>query len=310
LDLFEQPWYVGLAPLMGWLLDSVLRTGSFDGTLDRAVRRLVARLEFAMRTGLSDQPKQAGIVLSLWMAGCGAVAAWALVSTGIVLGGPVGRFVASTLVFLLILDSRGRASEGLRCEALLLEGRHEEAARHLRGLGVQPLFQTEGGLAGAGVMAVSDGLLFGVLVPLFWGLLLGPMGGAAAFGIVAVGLRARVSEEEDAALWAWPERIVDLLAVVPAWIGNLTLQLVAPIGGARRGDVFNAFIHRSGLRPHERLRGGFVGGFRLDEEAGGLRNHEPPHPGHIRRAVILMWTSSFLLLAIGTAARSAVLGAL
>lgn len=310
MNLLDQPWYIGFAPLLGWLLDAVVRAGPFDGAVDRGVARLVARLEFAMRTGMGEQPREAGAILSAWVGGSAAIGAWALVAAGIVLGGPVGRFVASTAVFFAILDSRSRASDALGVEQLLVAGRDRDASERLRSLGNVPAEETPASIAGAGVLAVSDGLLLRVFVPLVWGLAFGPIGGALAYGVVAVTLRRRVSEEEDQRLWHWPDRLVDVLAWPAAWVANLCVQAVAPIAGVRRADVFTAFIHRPSLRPFERLRAAFVGGFRLGEDVGGPRDGAIPTPADLQRSVVLMWTSSFVLLAVGTALRCAALGLL
>ncbi len=303
MNLLDQPWYIGLAPMLGWLLDAVVRSGPLDGVVDRAVARLAARLEFAIRTGLRDQLSQGGAILTLWLGGSAAVVAWGLMAVGIVLGGPVGRFVATTLIFFLILDSRSRASDALSIERLLREGRDEEAAGRLTALGNPPPEDTAPAIAGAGVLSVSDGLLLRVLVPMLWGLALGPIGGAFAYGVVAVSLQRLRSTEEDQGLWHWPDQALDALCWPVAWLAALSLQLVAPIAGLRRGDVFNGFIHRPGLRPHERLRAAFVGGFRFGEDVGGPRDGAEPTPGDLQRAVVLLWTSSFVLLALGTALR-------
>jgi cobalamin biosynthesis protein CobD/CbiB len=303
LNLLEQPWYLGLAPLLGWLLDAVVRSGPLEGTIERARERLVARLEFAMRTGLGDQPRQAGGILSVWMGATAAFAAWALVAVGIVFGGPVGRFVATTLVFFAILDTRGIATDALTAENLLLAGRDDDAAARLARMGNPPSARTAPALAGAGVLAVIDGLLLRVLVPMLWGLLLGPVGGGFAFGVVAVCLRRRLSEEGGAEFWAWPDRALDALTWPVAWLASFGLQAVAPMVGVRRGDLFNGFIHRPSTRPIERLRAAIVQGFHFGEDVGGPREGADPAPGDIQRAVILMWTSSFLLLAIGSALR-------
>lgn len=310
MNLLEQPWYIGLAPLLGWLLDAVVRTGPLDGSIDRTLGRLVGRLEFAMRTGMGEQLKHAGAILSAWVGGSAAVGAWALVAVGIVLGGPVGRFVATAALFFAILDTRSRASDALGVERMLLAGRDVEAEAELRRMGNAPSDPSPGALAGAGVLAVSDGLLLRVFVPLVWGLVFGPIGGAAAFGLVAVILRRRVSSEEDQSIWHWPDRLENWLSWPAAWVANICLQVVAPVAGVRRGDVFSAFIHRPALRPGDRLRAAFVGGFHLGEEVGGPRDGVAAVPSDIQRAVVLMWTSSFLLLALGTALRCLVLGLL
>ncbi len=303
MDLLEQPWWLGIAPLLGWLLDAVVRTGSLAGAFDRQSVLRAERLEFALRTGMSSQLKDAGVILTVWLAVLGGGLAWAVASAGIVFGGPVGRFLATTLFFYAIFDTRGVASRGLALEHALLEGRNDDAAATLRSGGLVPPGPEPTVLAGSGVHAVSDGLMMRVLTPLFWGLVIGPVGGGIAYGVVAVARRSIASEEEDQTLWHWPLKLADAVMWPAAWLGSFALQIVAPLAGARRGAFFNAFIHRPGLRPHERLRQGFVGGFALDEDAGGVRDAHPPQPSHIQRAVVLMWTGAFVLLAVGTALR-------
>lgn len=302
MDPIDLPWYVGLAPLLGWLLDAVVRAGRLDGAVSRFGQRLTARLEFAMRAGEGEEPVRGGLFLVGLLAAGGAIWAWVLLSAARIFFGPLGIFVATTAIFFLIFDTRRIATAALAVERQLLEGREEDAERGVRSLGGRAGSRDLVSLSGAGIFAVSDNLLLLLLTPILWGTLLGPIGGAAVFGVVAVVHQSRMSDE-DATLWTWPERIAGWLSTPALWLGGFLLQLMSPLVGMARRDFFNALIHKRVSAPTDRLRAALVGGFKLGEDVGGPREGVAPSPSDIQRAVVLLWTSSFLLVALGTGLR-------
>lgn len=299
MNLLDLPWFFGLTALLAWCLDAVLRWGPLEGAVTRRTVRLAERLEFVVRQGLEDSPRKAGLLLTLWVAGTVAFVAWGAQGIGFVLGQELGRFSAGVVVLLALFGGRSLSQEASLVERFLLEGRTAEAdavlARHGLGLGSRDVDE----IAAGGVRLVSSNLLADVVMPIFWGIVLGPAAAALAFGVQVIADRGR-HDDGDPEFWHWAWRIESWLQLPAAWFGLVALQFVAPIGGARRAAVMHGYMLKPERPPRERMTSAFVGGLNLGEAAGGEREGEIPRPSDIQRAVILMWTTSFGVLAAGT----------
>ncbi len=300
MNFIDLPWFFGLTALLAWCLDAVLRWGPLEGAVMQRTMRLTDRLEFVVRQGIKDNPKQAGLLLTLWVAGTVALLAWMASGLGFVLGHELGRFTAAVLVLLALFGGRSLSQDASLVERQLLEGRTGDAAAVLRRHGMDTDTHDIDELAAAGVRLVSSNLLADVVMPIFWGIVLGPAAAALAFGVQVVADRGR-HDEGDPAFWHWAWRIEGWLQLPAAWFGLVALQFVAPIGGARRPAVMHGYMRNPERPPRERMISAFVGGLNLGEAAGGEREGEVPRPSDIQRAVILMWTTSFGVLAAGTA---------
>jgi len=296
------PWYMGMAPLLGWCLDAVVASRRLDPLLPNAVRRSAARFEFVLRQAFPDNPGRAGWMLVLWIGAAAWLVGWMLTSGSWVLAGHSVSFAAWTALFFLVLNVRGQATAGLQMQRTLDAEDSERAAEWLHLLGESATI--DGGdeaLAGAGVRQLSHSVVRSAILPLFWGLLLGAGGALAA---LAVHLVARQSTEEQLSdpFWQSVNRADVWMTTAPSWVALVFIQTALPFAGGQRGPAMAAFLNRYRERPLDRVAAAVAYGLDLGPSSGGHEDGANVSSADLHRATVLLWTSTALAAAAASLA--------
>jgi cobalamin biosynthesis protein CobD/CbiB len=302
--MVDFPWYMGMAPLLGWCLDAVVASRRIDPLLPNAVRRSAARFEFVLRQAFPDNPGRAGWMLVLWIGAAAWLIGWMLTSGAWVLAGHGVSFAAWTALFFVALNVRSQATAALLMQRALDDERSEGAAEWLHVLG-ESGESGEGheALAGAGVRQLSHSVVRSALLPLFWGLVLGAGGALAA---LAVHLVARQSAEDqlDDPFWQSVNRAGVWVTTAPSWFALLFIQAALPFAGGQRGPAMAGFLNRYREQPLDRVAAAVAYGLGLGPSAGGHEDGEDVSSTDLHRATVLLWTTTALAAAAVSLAAS------
>jgi len=202
-----------------WLPHPVVGIGRLISLLDRGL----------YRTWLNE--RFAGVLLLLVVVGCSAGTTWILLEMlGTLL--PLLGWVAVIVVSSTCLASRSLHTESARVASALLEGDLPTARRYLSyivGRDTDQLEEPE--IWRAVVETVAENTSDGIIAPLFWLTLGGPVA-AMAYKAVST-LDSMVGYKNRRYLrFGWASaRMDDLLNFVPARISALLLILAAPLAG-------------------------------------------------------------------------------
>ena len=202
-----------------WLPHPVVGIGRLISLLDRGL----------YRTWLNE--RFAGVLLLLVVVGCSAGTTWILLEMlGTLL--PLLGWVAVVVVSSTCLASRSLHTESARVASALLEGDLPTARRYLSyivGRDTDQLEEPE--IWRAVVETVAENTSDGIIAPLFWLTLGGPVA-AMAYKAVST-LDSMVGYKNRRYLrFGWASaRMDDLLNFVPARISALLLILAAPLAG-------------------------------------------------------------------------------
>ncbi len=202
-----------------WLPHPVVGIGRLISLLDRGL----------YRTWLNE--RFAGVLLLLVVVGCSAGTTWILLEMlGTLL--PLLGWVAVIVVSSTCLASRSLHTESARVASALLEGDLPTARRYLSyivGRDTNQLEEPE--IWRAVVETVAENTSDGIIAPLFWLTLGGPVA-AMAYKAVST-LDSMVGYKNRRYLrFGWASaRMDDLLNFVPARISALLLILAAPLAG-------------------------------------------------------------------------------
>jgi hypothetical protein len=296
--LEDFPFWMGLAPAMGFLLDGLLGGLRRDSWLAERMRDAVPRMEFVLRTGLPDRAT-VGIGIAVWAAAMAGVPAYCAEFLAYSLLGPEGVFAARAALFLLAFSARRMLMHGIAVEASLHDPNPDGAESWLAVLGVQSDGSPEGrcGAAFRGLVVASVGA---TLVPLVWG---GLLGGAGAVGAVAAWEALRASRTLDLPSPARVAitRIGDGLALPASLLSALTMPPIAAWFGGRRTSALAGFVTHADKAPEERLAASLAAAFDLGAQAGGMADRRAPEPRDVQHAVQVLFVSgAFSLLAVTT----------
>jgi len=302
--MIDNPWWVGLAPLLGWCLDAVIRTRRWEPLLPRLVHRAAGRLEFVVRTGLPDNPARAGEILVLWLLGGAFALGWALTQTAWIFGeGAPGKFVLWVVAFFLLFGVRRRASAGSDVMGSLLAESPDVAAQWLVHVDGHAGDGSTTAVARSTVHRMSKSVVESALLVTFWGVTFG-LGVALAAGCVHELARfARRSEDPDDPIWAGALRTERWLTWPATWVAVVVVYLVIPLAGGARARAMAGFVNNRNQPPLRRLSLAVEDGLGLTvTQTVEAQVVDPIRAEDIQRSIIVLWTASF----VGVAAMSGI----
>lgn len=293
--MLDSPWFLGLAPLLGWCLDAVIRTRVFGPPLVPTwASRATQKLEFVMRTGLGDRPRHAGDVLVLWIMVLVWLAGVALSKGALIFGGSIAQFVVWTGMYFLLISVRRRAGAGAEILRSLAQGRTDLARGWLEHIDSAPADDEVTTLSREAIGRLAAGILESGLMPVFWGVALGPAAGGAAVCVHEVARYARRSAEPGEELWFGALRMERWLSWPISWLAAIVLYLVVRLGGGDRGATLAGYFNFRHERPAERLGHALVHGLGLERYRTPEGIVDPVVPEDIQRGLVLLWATTFL----------------
>ena len=201
-----------------------------------AIGHLIHRLDRDLRCDLLNQ-RLAGISLLLLVVICSAGTTWILLQALTALL-PLAGWIAAIVVSSTCLAARSLHSESARVASALLAGDLPLARRYLSyivGRDTEGLDEPE--IWRAVVETVAENTSDGIIAPLFWLTIGGPVA-AMAFKAVST-LDSMVGYRNERYLqmgWA-SARMDDLLNFIPARISAVLLVIAAPLAGCSASDA-------------------------------------------------------------------------
>lgn len=279
---------MGLAPLMGFLLDALLGGTRAEELVHGWVGRNVPRMDFVMRNAFGGPTRRAGYALVAWYALIGFGVAWLISTLGRVVYDAYGLFVARSLLFMFLFSARRLTVVGIQALTQLSAGDTEGTRRTLWALGYTGSERELSALSGATVRALSGGLLGAAFIPMVWGL----PGAELAAAALAVHLvaRAGLGQPEDARpMWDAASRVDRWFSWPAAWMAAVVVPIVIGVVGGRRTTAFATFVTRKTLPPPERLAASLARGFGLGEDAGGYEDGPASSPGDVQKVIQVLF---------------------
>ena len=290
---------MGLAPLMGFLLDALLGGTRAEEHLHGWIRRNVPRMDFVMRNAFRGPNAKAGYGLVAWYAAIGICAAWAVSVLGRVVYEDYGLFIARAVLFMFLFSARRLTVLGIQCLAQLGAGDTDGTRRTLWAIGVDARSPDVDGLSGETVAALSAGLLGAAFIPFVWGL-----GGAElAAGALAVHLVARQGvgqPEESRPMWDAAARVDRWISWPAAWLAGLVVPVVIGVVGGRRTTALSTFVIRGTLPPAERVATAVAKGFGFGPSAGGYEDGPESTPGDVQKVIQVLFLAGMAGAAVAS----------
>jgi adenosylcobinamide-phosphate synthase len=301
------------------VLDTLVGDPPFRLHPVRLLGNLAAAAEKATRRILSPLP--AGILTWSVVVGSAALASIGLLALG-GLAGPWGRMAAGAAIVWASMAPRDLAVHALRVRrALERDGlaAGREAVSRVVGRDVERLDYA--GVLRACVETVAEGLLDGVLSPLFWAFVAGPVGAAVYRAINTMDSMFGHRNERYILFGRVPARADDAANWLPARLSIPFIALAAALTGldgqgALRIGLRDRRRHESPNSAHPEAAFAGALGLRLAGPAWYEgEKHDKPWIGDdtraiegadISRSVRLMYTATLLFTATGWAARWAV----
>lgn len=292
--MIDSPWYMGLAPLLGWCLDAVIRTGRLGPLVPLWAAKVTARLEFVMRTGMQDRLMRGGEVLVIWIAGMAFIAGWAVSKGAWILGGPILQFVAWTAIFFLLLSVRRRGKAGVEIRDSLLAGRTDLARGWLEHIDARPEDDEVTTLSRTAVARMAEGILESALLAIFWGVVLGPAAAVAAVCVHEIARYGRGSDNPEDLLWFGARRMERWLSWPISWLASVFVYLTIPLAGGSRARALSGYFNHWKLDPAPRLGAALVQGLGIERYQTPEGIVDPVKPEDIQRSVVVLWGATFL----------------
>ncbi len=309
--------------IVAWVLDMALGDPRRFPHPVRLIGRFACALEAPLRRSI-DNPRAAGMAAALLVVFASTATAWA----GIRCAGLVHPWAGEALSIALLYWSF--AARDLADHALAVQGAlsHDDlaAARHLvsRIVGRDTASMDQGAVARAAVESVAENTVDGVVAPLFFAVLAGPVG--AMFYKAVSTLDSTFGYRNERYLqFGWASaRLDDLANYIPARLTAPLMMLAAlPLGGAlssfqtcrRDGRLHaspNAGLAEAAMAGALGIQlGGPVSRGGRVEEMPLLGAPAPqPEARHIRLACVVMLTTGLLAGVVLIAARFAVVRAI
>lgn len=223
------------------------------------------------------------------------------------------RMALMIIVFFFCLAGETLKREALSVNKALGISLTEGRKRISRIVGRDPMSLDKDGIIRACIETVAENTSDGITAPMFWGLLLGPMGSLVYKGINTMDSMTGYRNERYEFYGKSAAIEDDIVNIIPARITSLTAVLLSPAVGGRIRNTMGIYLadsknHRSPNSGHPESAFAGALGIRLGGPAsyGGIREERPyingegkkPSEADIIRAVKLMeWiTPSFLMI--------------
>jgi len=289
----------------GWLPHPVRVIGRFASFLEGPLRRLAA-------------PRTAGILTAVAVIGTTALAAGALIYAAGLLH-PLAKDAVSVFLLYTAFAAKDLADHSGRVFNALRSGDIEEARRQVsRMVGRDTQSLDEAGVARAAVESVAENTVDGMIAPLFFAAVAGPVGAMVYKAVNTLDSTFGYRNERYAEFGWASARIDDLANYIPARLAVPLIALAAAVTGMRTGEAFR-MARRDGRRHPSPNSGWSEAAFAgaLGVRLGGpvLRKGKPetmPYLGdaaealeieHIGRANRLMIAASLLAVVVFASAR-------
>lgn len=293
----DYPTWMGLAPLLGFLLDALFgdirRRHHFAEQVSLAGRRL----ELIARTALPTSAVAGGLMWVLWVTGGVMLLAWMIETVAWSLFEMEGRFASQALIVLGILRLRRMTTDAGLVQADLEAEAPRRARERLHGMGTEATSLADEDIAGSAIARMSRALLEGALLPLVF-VLFGPT--VAAGAVAARELGSYIydeAEDPDDPFYRAGRAADSLVGTFAGWWGALLLQMIFPLVGGNKKTAFAGWLNQADQPPELRLSAVIARGLGLGPEARGPEGGEPPRPIDIQRAVVLVWVTALTMAA-------------
>jgi len=202
-----------------WLPHPVVFIGHLITTLEGVLRKLIRHERIA------------GVLLLIGTAGISATIAWLLLRTSEILH-PVAGFLAAAVISYTCLAARSLHSESALVADALADGNLAEARRTLAYIvGRDTATLDEADIWRALVETVAENTSDGIIAPLFWLTLGGPVAGIAYKAVSTLDSMVGYKNERYLQLGWASARMDDLLNFIPARLTALLMILAAPLAG-------------------------------------------------------------------------------
>lgn len=231
-------------------------------------------------------------------------------------GGTPGYLVMAAVILYFTITPRSLARDGLEIYHLLREGRIVEARKRLSWIVGRDTDKLDEGNVTRGVVeTVAENTVDGVISPLFWFFLLGPLGAAAYRAANTMDSMVGYRNERYLYFGRCGARMDDVLNYIPARVTYLLFGISAFLAGY---DWRRAFVIGFRDAPkHPSPNGGWaeatvagalhirLGGYNYYQGEPEFRAYmgdpiESLRGIHIRKTLVLMYTATVLFVAAGT----------
>lgn len=202
-----------------WLLHPVVIIGRLISALDILLNRMTSR------------KRMAGILLLLLTAGSAGTAAWLIIRGSQQLH-PLAGFLAAAGISYTCLAARSLHRESALVAAALAAGNLAEARRYLSYIvGRDTAELDEGEIWRALIETVAENTSDGIIAPLFWLTVTGPVGGMVYKAVSTLDSMVGYRSERYLQFGWASARMDDLLNFIPARLTALLMILAAPLAG-------------------------------------------------------------------------------
>jgi adenosylcobinamide-phosphate synthase len=290
----------------------------------RAIGTFVAWGERRLWTGRSRKDREHGMLLAIaTVAGSALAAAFVLVAAARM--HPLVGAIAAAVVAWTTIALRGLADAGRAVANALEAGDLDGARRILPALvGRDPEPLDEHGIARAAIESVAENASDGVVAPLFYLVIGGPVGAVAYKAINTLDSMIGHRDERYRDFGRFAARLDDVANWLPARLTAACLVVAAVAGGSPRGAASTAWRDaRRHASPNAgwpeaavagalglRLGGPVAYGGEVDRRAWLGRGAKEATAAHVRVAVRLLWVASGIAVAALLAGRAIVIGSL
>jgi adenosylcobinamide-phosphate synthase len=201
------------------------------------IGRLIAILEVNLRSVFRNE-RFAGILLLLFTTGTAATVAWLLILISESID-PLAGFLIAAIISYTCLAARSLHSESALVAEALAAGNLAEARRTLAFIvGRDTATLDEAEIWRALVETVAENTSDGIIAPLFWLTLGGPVAGIAYKAVSTLDSMVGYKNERYLQLGWASARMDDLLNFIPARLtGLLVVLAAAPAGLSSRGAI-------------------------------------------------------------------------
>jgi adenosylcobinamide-phosphate synthase len=202
-----------------WLVHPVVIIGRLISALDTLLNRV------------TSHKRLAGILLLLLTAGSAGTAAWLLIRVSQQLH-PLAGFLASAYISYTCLAARSLQRESALVADALAAGDLAEARRTLSYIvGRDTAELDEGEIWRALIETVAENTSDGIIAPLFWLTVTGPVGGMVYKAVSTLDSMVGYRSERYLQFGWASARMDDLLNFIPARLTALLMILAAPLAG-------------------------------------------------------------------------------